>query len=88
MSGHQIVLITGAGGGIGAAAARAFAGDGLAKVVAQAPGSVIALGGVTAENAALCRAAGAHGVAVMGGVMRAANPRAAVELLLQSISSN
>jgi len=28
MSGHQIVLITGAGGGIGAAAARAFAADG------------------------------------------------------------
>jgi thiamine-phosphate pyrophosphorylase len=62
--------------------------DGLAKVVAQAPGPVIALGGVTAENAALCRAAGADGVAVMGEVMRAANPRAAVELLLQSISSN
>ena len=28
MSGHQIVLITGAGGGIGAQAARAFAADG------------------------------------------------------------
>ena len=28
MSGHQIVLITGAGGGIGAAAARAFAAGG------------------------------------------------------------
>ena len=62
--------------------------DGLASVVAQAPGPVIALGGVTAENAGLCRAAGAHGVAVMGEVMRATNPRAAVETLLQSISSN
>jgi thiamine-phosphate pyrophosphorylase len=62
--------------------------DGLARVVAQAPGPVIALGGVTAENAALCRAAGAHGVAVMGGVMRATNPRNVVETLLQVMSSS
>jgi thiamine-phosphate pyrophosphorylase len=60
--------------------------DGLARVVAQAPGPVIALGGITPENAALCRAAGAHGVAVMGVVMRATNPRGVIETLLQSIS--
>ena len=35
MSGHQIVLITGAGGGIGAAAARAFAADGHAVAAAD-----------------------------------------------------
>jgi thiamine-phosphate pyrophosphorylase len=62
--------------------------DGLARVVARAPGPVIALGGVTAANAASCRAAGAHGVAVMGEVMRAADPRAAVEAILREISGS
>ena len=38
MSGHQIVLITGAGGGIGAAAARAFAADGHAVAAADIDG--------------------------------------------------
>ena len=38
MSGHQIVLITGAGGGIGAAAARAFAADGQAVAAADIDG--------------------------------------------------
>jgi NAD(P)-dependent dehydrogenase (short-subunit alcohol dehydrogenase family) len=38
MSGHQIVLITGAGGGIGAAAARAFAADGHAVTAADING--------------------------------------------------
>jgi len=47
--------------------------DGLARIVARVAGPVIALGGVTAANAASCRAAGAQGVAVMGEVMRAAD---------------
>src|SRR5205814_613339 len=47
---------------------------GLAAVTARAPGPVIALGGITATNAPLCLAAGVHGVAVMGEVMRAADP--------------
>jgi thiamine-phosphate pyrophosphorylase len=59
--------------------------DGLARVVERVAGPVIALGGVTAANAASCRAAGAHGVAVMGEVMRAADPRAAVEAILREI---
>ncbi len=60
--------------------------DGLASVVAQAAGPVIALGGITAENAARCCAAGAHGIAVMGEVMRASDPRAATEEILSAIA--
>jgi thiamine-phosphate pyrophosphorylase len=60
--------------------------DGLAEIVRQVPGPVIALGGITAANARLCLSAGASGVAVMGEVMRAANPQAAVEAMLAAIS--
>lgn len=63
--------------------------DGLAALVAV-PGAppVFALGGVTARNAAACCAAGAHGVAVMGEVMRAADPaRCVAELLAQLAAS-
>jgi thiamine-phosphate pyrophosphorylase len=67
---------------------QAFGLDGLARIVARAAGPVIALGGVTAANAASCRAAGAHGIAVMGEVMRAADPQAAVEAILREISGS
>jgi thiamine-phosphate pyrophosphorylase len=60
--------------------------DGLARIVAGAPGPVVALGGITAENAPLCLAAGAHGVAVMGEIMRAADPQAIVERTLRAMS--
>jgi len=59
--------------------------DGLARVVAQVSGPVIALGGITAANAALCLSSGAHGVAVMGEIMRAADPRATVESILAAM---
>ena len=59
---------------------------GLARIVTQASGPVIALGGISAETAPLCLAGGAQGVAVMGEVMRAADPRAAVEAILRAIS--
>lgn len=49
------------------------------------PIPVWALGGVTASNARACIEAGAAGVAVMGMVMRAADPAAAVTAILAAI---
>ncbi|MGY2050496.1 thiamine phosphate synthase [Methylobacterium sp. JK268] len=43
---------------------------------------VVALGGIAATNAGACLDAGASGIAVMGGVMRAASPGEAVGELL------
>jgi thiamine-phosphate pyrophosphorylase len=60
--------------------------DGLAEIVAQVPGPIIALGGVTPANAPLCLSAGARGVAVMGEAMRATNPQAMVEAMLAAMS--
>jgi thiamine-phosphate pyrophosphorylase len=60
--------------------------EGLSRIVALAPGPVVALGGITAANTAACRAAGAQGIAIMGEIMRAADPRAAVEGILRSIA--
>jgi thiamine-phosphate pyrophosphorylase len=52
----------------------------------EAPGPVIALAGIDETNAAACLAAGAAGVAVMGEIMRAADPEATVRRLLQAIA--
>jgi thiamine-phosphate pyrophosphorylase len=60
--------------------------DGLAHIVAQAPGAVVALGGITPESAAQCFAAGASGIAVMGEVMRAPDPQATVASILRVMS--
>jgi thiamine-phosphate pyrophosphorylase len=60
---------------------------GLAHIVAEAPGPVVALGGITAQNAALCLKAGARGLAMMGEVMRSADPRAIVERVLSVMST-
>ncbi len=46
-----------------------------------------ALGGITPDNAADAVAAGAHGVAVMGAVMRAEEPAQVVAALLAAIDS-
>jgi thiamine-phosphate pyrophosphorylase len=61
--------------------------DHLVTIIAEADGSVVALGGIGIENAALCRAAGAHGIAVMGEIMRAVDPHLAVERLLDAMSA-
>ena len=57
--------------------ADAFAGHAL---------PVLALGGITPGNAAEARAAGAHGVAVMGAVMRAPDPAAVVARLREEVA--
>ena len=54
----------------------------LAEAARLAPGPIVALGGIDAGNIAACLAAGAGGIAVMGEVMRAADPEAAVRQLL------
>ena len=48
---------------------------------------VVALGGIAADNAAAAIQAGAAGVAVMGGVMRAANPQKTIKALLAACSA-
>jgi thiamine-phosphate pyrophosphorylase len=59
--------------------------DALAAAAATAPGPLIALAGITPDNAAQCLAAGASGIAVMGEIMRAADPEAAVRRFLAAI---
>ena len=59
--------------------------DALAAAARLSPGPVIALGGIGADNAAACLAAGARGIAVMGEIMRAADPEATVRRLLAAI---
>lgn len=51
--------------------------NGLRQAVDAASQPVFALGGITPVRVAACVAAGAHGVAVLGGVMGAADPAAA-----------
>jgi thiamine-phosphate diphosphorylase len=59
---------------------------GLARLCARTPAPVFALGGVTSpDQAAACVAAGASGVAVMGAVMRAADPAAVVASFVDSL---
>jgi len=56
--------------------------DALAAAAPNAPGPIVALGGIAPDNAAQCLTAGARGIAVMGEIMRAADPEAAIRRLL------
>jgi thiamine-phosphate pyrophosphorylase len=58
---------------------------GLAAIVAVSRVPVIAIGGIDAVSAPRCRQAGAAGLAVMGGVMRAGDPAAEVRALIASL---
>jgi thiamine-phosphate pyrophosphorylase len=59
--------------------------QGLAEAIAVAKGPVVALAGITPENAASCLKAGAAGIAVMGEIMRAADPESTVRTLLRAM---
>jgi thiamine-phosphate pyrophosphorylase len=63
----------------------ALGADGLARIAKACAVPVIAIGGINPENVLDCRSAGAAGIAVMGGVMRAKNPAGAVMQLLASL---
>ncbi len=59
--------------------------DGLAAVVGAVSIPVVAIGGITAENAAAAVRAGAAGVAVISAVMRAEDPGAAARQLREAV---
>jgi thiamine-phosphate pyrophosphorylase len=59
--------------------------SGLAAVCEAVDLPVIAIGGITAERAALCREAGAYGVAVVGAIAAAADPKQATVELLEAV---
>jgi len=61
--------------------------EGLAEIVSSVSIPVLALGGVTAENAASCIAAGAAGVAVMGSVMRSKTPGGTITGLIAALAA-
>ncbi len=60
----------------------------LACAAAASPLPLIALGGVDPANARSCLAAGAAGIAVMGGIMAASDPAAMLRALITSLGSN
>ncbi|MPZ62626.1 MAG: thiamine phosphate synthase [Propionibacteriales bacterium] len=78
------VAVTASKPGYGPALGRAGLRGCLDAVPDHPP--VFALGGVTPANALQWRAGGAYGVAVMGGVMRAADPAVVVAALLDALA--
>jgi thiamine-phosphate pyrophosphorylase len=59
--------------------------EGLARAAAEAEAPLLALGGVRPEDAARARACGAHGVAVLAGILTAAEPGAATAAYLAAL---
>jgi thiamine-phosphate pyrophosphorylase len=62
--------------------------DALRAVAARARVPVFAIGGVTPERAAACRAAGASGVATISGVVGTGDPAAAIRAYLQALTQD
>jgi thiamine-phosphate pyrophosphorylase len=60
---------------------------GLAEIAAAARVPVLAIGGINAMRVAEVLAAGPAGIAVMGGVMRAVDPRQEMKALLATITA-
>jgi thiamine-phosphate pyrophosphorylase len=60
---------------------------GLTEIVAAAPCPVLAIGGITPERVAEVIGAGAHGVAVIGAIAEADNPRAAAAALRTALDA-
>ena len=60
--------------------------DAVRAASSAAAGPVIALAGIDGSNAAECITAGASGIAVMGEIMRAADPEAITRGLIQAIA--
>ena len=61
---------------------------GLAEIARAAPVPVLAIGGINAARVGELIAAGAAGVAVMGGVMRAADPAQEVNALIATLKGS
>jgi thiamine-phosphate pyrophosphorylase len=62
-------------------------GTGALRAAAAVDIPALALGGVTAQTAGACRAAGARGIAVMGEIMRADDPGGIVADLLRALEA-
>jgi thiamine-phosphate pyrophosphorylase len=61
---------------------------GIGRITDATKVPIIAIGGITADAVAEMHVAGAAGVAVMGGVMRAMNPRHEVRRLVEALSAS
>jgi thiamine-phosphate pyrophosphorylase len=59
--------------------------DGLRAIAQVSSVPILAIGGITAENAAAVYEAGAHGIAVISAIISAPDPRAATRALRQQM---